>query len=524
MTSWGEQIRRQEVGIPFRQYEPRRHRLTELFDDAARWSGRVHLVQGGRRIFYDEFFAAVDGVAGELTRRGLGRGDRVLLLAANSPEWVVSFWAVLRAGAVIVPGNGWWSEEEVAHAVELVAPALVIGDPKRLAKLPEGRIAEVVDVAAIRTLVDDPSSAPPAPPLPDGSEDDAAVIVFTSGTTGLPKGASLAHRSLIANLHDLLARSRRLPHQVADDQAGPVSLMLGPLFHIGGIQAMALALVGGGTLVFLEGRFDPAAVLDLIEAERVTVWGGVPTMARRVLDDPTLPGRDLTSVRSITLGGAPVPPELVGRLRAAFPNADRGVSTIYGMTETGGTVASAGGALMAEHPGTSGPPHPLVDLRIADPDDDGVGEILVRTPAQMLGYWGESGGVIDADGFVHTGDLGRLDDGRLTLTGRAKDIVIRAGENVAAPRIEAVLLEHPAVEDAAVVGLPHADLGEEVAAAVCPRPTAALDPSTLRDFLAPRLAHFEIPSRWWIRDEPLPTNDTGKVDKRRLQATWPEET
>lgn len=532
---WGEDIGRRQSGIPFKQYEPRRQRLTELFTDAARWSERTHLIQGGRRITYRQFFAAVDAVATELARRGIGPGDRVLLLAANSPEWVVAFWATLRAGAIIAPGNGWWSGEEVAHVVALVRPTLVLGDPKRLAKLPPDAFGgHVIDIETIRILVESPFPAPPAPPGPaTGSEDEAAVIVFTSGTTGLPKGATLAHRSVIANLHDLLARSRRLPHQLGDDRNGPVSLMMGPLFHIGGIQAMALALVAGGTLVFLDGKFDPTQVLDLIEHERVNVWGGVPTMARRVLDDPTLPGRDLDCVRSVTLGGAPVPPEIIGRLRAAFPNAERGISTIYGMTETSGTVASAGGALMAEHPGTSGPPHPLVDLRIAQPDGEGVGEILVRTPAQMLGYWGEEGAghsgghppapgsIIDEEGFVHTGDLGRLDDGRLTLTGRSKDIVIRAGENVAAPRIEAVLLEHPGVEDAAVVGLPHADLGEEVAAAVVARAGATLDPAALRAFLEKRLAHFEIPSRWWMRDEPLPTNDAGKIDKRRLRATWP---
>jgi long-chain acyl-CoA synthetase len=218
-----------------------------------------------------------------------------------------------------------------------------------------------------------------------------------------------------------------------------------------------------------------------------------------------------------------VPPDLIVRLRAAFPNAGKGVSTIYGMTELGGTVASADGTLMAQQPGTSGRPHRQVDLRINGPDADGVGEILVRTPAQMLGYWGEQEdrAVIDEDGFVHTGDLGRFDNGLLTLIGRSKDIVIRAGENVAAPRVEGVLLAYPDVGDAAVVGLAHADLGEEVAAVVVPRTDADIDLGALKAFMAQRLAHFEIPTRWWLRTEPLPTNDAGKIDKRCLLATWP---
>jgi long-chain acyl-CoA synthetase len=521
-SAWGTRIARSTGGgVPFLQYEPRRHRLPELLGDAARWGARDHLVQGGRRVTFGGFLEAVETVAGALRRRGVRPGDRVLLLAANSPEWVVSFWAAPRCGAVLAPGNGWWSEAEVDHAVRLVEPALVIGDPRRLAKVPRG--AATMEIAEVQGLV---ASAPRGAALDAGEdagdEHDPVLIVFTSGTTGLPKGATLAHRSVIANLHNLLAVSGRLPHQLRDDQPGVTSLLSGPLFHIGGIQAMSLAMMTGGTLAFLEGRFDPRQVLDLIERERVDVWGAVPTMALRVLDDPSLPGRDLSSVRSISLGGAPVPPELVGRLRAAFPNADRGISTVYGMTETAGTVAAASGATMARHPGTSGRPLAVVELRVDRPDDSGVGEILVRTPGQMLGYWGESASeVIDGEGFVHTGDLGRMVEGLLHLTGRSKDIVIRGGENIAAPHVEAVLLEHPGVSSVAVVGLPHGHLGEEVGAAVVARRGSALDEESLAAFLTGRLAHFEIPTRWWIWTDQLPANDAGKVDKRRLRETWP---
>jgi long-chain acyl-CoA synthetase len=528
--AWGTRVARSAGRpVPFLQYEPRRHRLPELLEDAARWAGRNHLVQGGRRVSFERFLAAVEAVSGRIAGAGLPPGGRVLILAANSPEWVVSLWAALHAGAVVAPGNGWWSEEEVEHAVRLTDPVLVIGDGKRLAKLPPG--CATLEIEHVRALVD---AAPPQPAGDVGAasashEDDPALIVFTSGTTGLPKGATLAHRSLIANLHNLLAVSGRLPQDIPADRPGHVSLLTGPLFHIGGLQAMSLALVTGGTLVFLEGRFDAGQVLDVIERERVSVWGAVPTMALRVLDDPTLPGRDLSSVRSISLGGAPVPPELIARLHTAFPNARKGVSTVYGMTETGGTVASASGALMAEHPGTAGRAVPVAEIRIADPDPAGIGEILVRTPGQMLGYWGEDGvdtigdDVIDGDGFVHTGDLGRLDDdGLLYITGRCKDVIIRGGENIAAPRVEAVLLEHPAVASVAVVGRPHPDLGEEVAAAVVAKRDGALDAAGLAAFAAGRLAHFEVPTQWWLHPGPLPANDAGKVDKRRLLAAWPD--
>jgi long-chain acyl-CoA synthetase len=437
---------------------------------------------------------------------------------------VISFWAGLRIGAVVAPGNGWWSEEEVQHAIDLVEPTLIIGDAKRLAKVPEG--ARTLEVDEVREIVDRaPSSAAvELPPIADGDENDPALIVFTAGTTGLPKGVTLAHRSWIAQMHQTLAVSRRLPHALPDDDPGFVSMLTGPLFHIGGIHATGLAMLGAGRLVFLEGRFDAGQVLELIERERVEVWGAIPTMTLRVLDHPDIKTRDVSSMRSIPLGGAPVSPELMDRLQAAFPNTERRITQVYGMAETSGTVARASGKLLRTHRGTTGHPLALVDLVIADPDPQtGEGEILVRSPTQMLGYWKEEHSeVIDDEGYVHSGDLGRIDDeGLLYITGRAKDVIIRGGENIAAPHVEAALLAHPDVADVAVVGLPHADLGEEVAAAVLPRAGASLDPEQLADWVGGKIAHFAVPSRWWISDEPLPMTDAGKADKKRLREIFP---
>jgi long-chain acyl-CoA synthetase len=253
------------------------------------------------------------------------------------------------------------------------------------------------------------------------------------------------------------------------------------------------------------------------------VWGAIPTMTLRVLDHPSLPERDVSSMRSIPLGGAPVSPELLERLHVAFPNAARRVTNVYGLTETSGTLARASGRVIHEFPGTTGQALPAVELVIADPDPDGVGEILARTPGQMLGYWAEpEDETIDAEGFVHTGDLGRLEDGRLYLTGRSKDIVIRGGENIAAPHVESVLLQHPEVADVAVVGLDHPDLGEEVGAAVLLRVGASIGVAELVSYAKGRLASFEVPSRWWLSDEPLPMTDAGKADKKRLRLVFPE--
>jgi long-chain acyl-CoA synthetase len=530
---WGTEVRRSDGPVPFLVYEPRPRRVTELLDDAARWAGRDHLVQGIRRVTFGQLAAAADRVAGQLRERGLRAGDRLLLLAGNSPEWVITLWAALRVGAVVAPGNRWWSAEEISHAVALVRPAVIVADPGMTEFLPNGSDATLLLTDDIRGWAE-PGADPPRLPAVPGGEKDPALIIFTAGTTGLAKAAVLAHRSVIANLHNLLLVSNRLPHQLDPGRRPEVMLLSGPLFHIGGVQALLLALLGGNTVVFLDGRFDPAQVLDVIERERVTVWGAVPTMVTRVLEDPSLPGRDLSGVRSISLGGSPVTPELTERLRAAFPSVRRGVSTVYGMTEAGGTVAAASGAMMADHPQTSGRPMPVVELRIeaqddtpgtstpapvGNPDATNTGEIVVRTPSQMLGYWAEAApGTIDADGWLHTGDLGYIDDGLLYVTGRAKDVIIRGGENIAAAHVEEVLHHHPAVAAVAVVGLPDPDFGEIVGAVVQPRGPVTV--AELTDFAAASLGRFQVPARWWLYPDPLPMTDAGKADKRTLRAAW----
>ncbi|MFI6093616.1 class I adenylate-forming enzyme family protein [Streptomyces sp. NPDC051218] len=518
---WGQTIERRTSGVPYLVYTPRRTQVAQLLQDAEQWGGRTHLVQGGRRLTFAEMFREVDRVAGILHAHGLRPGDRLLLLAPNSVEWVVALWAGFRLGAVVTLGNSWWSSTDIAYAVDLVRPAVIVADRDRLALLPAG--ARGIDVASLAPGEAGPPALAPAPPAPPaGHEDDPAVIIFTAGTTGHPKAVVLAHRSILANLHNLLAVSRRLPHQIDADRSPAVSLQSGPLFHIGGLQSLMLSLLGGNTVVFLKGRYDPGEVLDLIEGEGVTVWGAIPTMAARVLDHPSLPRRDLSTVRSISMGGTPVQPQLLARLRQFFPNAKRGLSTVYGMTETGGTLASASGTLMAAHPTTAGKPLPVVELRIDQPDAEGNGEIVVRTPGQLLGYWDQGRPeILDDDGFVHTGDLGRLADGLLYVTGRIKDLIIRGGENIAPAHVEAALLKHPAVVNAAVIGRPDEDLGERVAAMVQLAEGESLAPSELAAHAAPMLAKFEVPADWWICAEPLPMTDAGKTDKRTIDAIWP---
>jgi long-chain acyl-CoA synthetase len=322
---------------------------------------------------------------------------------------------------------------------------------------------------------------------------------------------TLSHRSVIANLQALLHHGGRLPG--GEPKPPTVTLISVPLFHIGGLQQVLTAALSGGCLVFDGGRFDPAETLDLLERERVQVWAAVPTMVSRLLDAHAT--QDLSSVRAVTMGGAPVPADLRARVRAAFPAVTRGAGVSYGLTEAGGVGAAGIGPEIEARPGSVGRPTPLVDLRVVD------GEIQVRSAAVMTGYWGCPENPVSADGWLATGDQGRLDeDGFLYVTGRAKDVVIRAGENVSCPRVEAVLAAHPAVAEAAVIGLPDADVGERVAAVVVLR--AACTPDELAAFARARLARFEVPAAWWLRTEPLPVNAAGKVVKAGLAQAWPQ--
>jgi acyl-CoA synthetase (AMP-forming)/AMP-acid ligase II len=305
----------------------------------------VHLVRGKQRVTYAELLDLVPRAAAVLADHGVAPGDRVMLLGFNSVEWIVGFWATLAAGAVVVLANPWWSEAEVRHALGVVDVALVLVDPRSATLVPPETAALQLEEMTARAATQEPLLPPP----PAG-EDQPAIILFTSGTSGPPKGAVLPHRSVIALQHMLLNVTRQLPHTLDDDAPREVALQTGPLFHIGGVQALVRQLLLGGTLVFPRGRFDPTEVLDLMESEGVHRWGGVPTMVGRVLNDPTIGGRDLSSVRAISLGGSPVPPELVARIKTRFPNVERGVSQVYGLSEGGGTLTAARAATSSSGP------------------------------------------------------------------------------------------------------------------------------------------------------------------------------
>lgn len=518
---WGSEIREEVVdGNPMRLFHPRPKHLREVFVEGGVWGDRAHLVQGDMTLSFADVADRAASAAPRLLDSGLRPGGRVMLLGHGAPEWVVGFWSIIVAGGVATLGNAWWSDDELAHALEVSDPDLILADDAIARRLGHNHNvrswSQFLDLSAGAT-----GTRPDGAQAEPGDESDPAIILFTSGTTGRAKGAVLSHRALIAALHSTLYITRRLPFE-RGTMPPSAGLSTGPLFHIGGIYALLQAVLFGRTLVFLRGRFDAGEVLDLIESRRIERWPAVPTMLQRVLDHPSLPGRDVSSVKSLAVGGSAVPAGLLDRMLEAFPNASRHVAQVYGLTEAGGTLTSTSARDDAgSHPGLVGRPMPLVDLRIDTPDASGVGEIVARSATQMSGYLdSDDSDVLGADGWLRTGDLGRIDDdGRLFLVGRSKDLIIRGGENIAAVHVERVLGGFPGVAEVAVVGLPHEDLGEEVAAVVVPH--GSDDPTDdLIAYAREHLAYFERPSRWLVRRQHLPTNSVGKVDKRLLVEEW----
>jgi long-chain acyl-CoA synthetase len=516
---WGTHIEVQEVsGHPCRVYAQRPRALAELLVDAQRWSPRPFLVQGDRRLSVAQHAQAVARVAAELQKHGVGRGDSVLLQGFNHIEWLVTFWAIQCVGATAALGNAWWSSPETTAAIELVQPRLVIVDKPPEAPLPAG--VALLRFSDLRAVVDRQEET--ALEIAEVDEEAAALVIFSSGTTGQAKGVVMSHRSVIANVHSLLHMTGRLPSKLDASHPGTVNLVTMPLFHQGGMQIALMTMLTGGKVVFLKGRFDPLEVLQLMQTEKVRAWGSVPTMVSRVIQHEAFAAYDTSSVSSVQMGGAAVPQELREQVARCFPNSRKRVGSMYGLTETG-VVAAGAGSDVEGRPGCVGRPLPSAEVRIASPNAEGVGEVQARAASATSGYLGDTTPIANADGWIASGDLGRFDgEGRLYIVGRSKDMIIRAGENIASAHVEGCLRTHPCVIEVAVVPLPNPDLGEEVGAAVVLRPGEQVSIEELRAHAAGQLAKFEVPSRWWLRYDPLPTNATGKVLKRDVLAQWPQ--
>ncbi len=539
-------------GHPMQVYKQRMHALGDLMDGSAGRPDVTFLVQGERRVTFAEHDAAARRVAHGLEALGVGRGDRVAICSANCPEWVIMFWACALLGAIAVPLNAWWKTDELEFGLSDSDACVLVADVKRAA-LVRPVLDRLPDLAHVFVVGDgvEPNAdgtvlpferlltADDAPVRAAVEEDDIFAILYTSGTTGRPKGATITHRQILANLQNIIVlgiaagtRSGGDGRSSASSERAPkvqsASLLVVPLFHVTGcLSTMTVNYATGAKLVLMPpGRFDPEAAMAVIEREHVTSIGGVPTIMWRIIESPARSRYNLSSVQRASYGGAPAAPELVDRIGEAFPNLRKTLTTAYGLTETASVATAHGGEDYFAHPGSVGRAAPTVELRIVGDDGEDVppgrpGEIWIQGPTVMAhGYWNRPDA--NAESFTgawfHTGDIGRIDDdGFVYIVDRAKDLIIRGGENIACVEIENVLFEHPDVVDAAVVGVAHPVLGEEVKAVVQVREGSDLSADELREFCRVHLADFKVPAHVELRAEPLPRNPAGKVLKSLLR-------
>jgi long-chain acyl-CoA synthetase len=551
-----EVVTEEVLGRPMQVYKDRMRTLRAIPEAAIGRGDDTFLVYGDRTDGFRGFVEQTNGLARALADRcGIGPGDRVAVLSQNNPEWCLTFWATVSMGAILVGLNGWWKADEILYGLQDSGAKVLVADAKRFERVAD-RLGEAPDLTQVLLIDARPDDFPagaasgvklqrfddlgvePSAEFPDApiAEDDAAVIFYTSGTTGKPKGAISTHRSMIANLQNTLfstvAGAMANPEAgsaLASSGAPTVSLLTSPLFHVSGCHSnLVVGLLAGVRLVIPEGRFDPVQVLRLIDANQVTVWATVPTMVWRVCEHPARYDYDTSSVTTVAFGGSPSADELQRKVAETFPNV-RSTSNAYGLTETSSVATVISGSDAKRKPHSVGPPVPTVELRIMDAAGqvlgaDETGEVCVRGPILMKGYWNKpeaTAEAIDGDGFLHTGDIGHLDDeGYLTITDRKKDMIIRGGENIYCVEIENRLVDHPAIADAAVIGVPHAELGEEVKAVVHVEPGAeggALTADDVRRWVASELADFKVPTHVELRSEPLPRNASGKLLKNVLR-------
>lgn len=548
--------------------------MRQIWELSALQGDKPYLVFEDEHYTYAETHALARALAHHLrTEYGVGSGDRVALSMRNYPEWVITYWATVSLGAALVGMNAWWTTQEMDYILRDCAPKVLIIDGERLERvapiLDEVRGTQPLPLIVARTdmalptnaVTWDDATAHVPDVLPDATidPDDDATIFYTSGTTGNPKGAQITHRGSVHNVMHLVFwtlatvtaqqlaaaeaeaeaeteadASTAEPATAGDTQApAPAALPLvymaaTPLFHVTACNCvMHPVTLAGGTVVLMR-KWDAGRALELIETERVTNLAGVPTMSRELLAHPDYATRDTSSLATLSGGGAPVPPDLVDKIGDALGKGS--ATTGYGLTETTGIVTANTAATYVDKPASCGPLVPTLDGKLTDamgetlPRDPGtVGQLWVKGPVVIKGYLNRPEATAEAivDGWFDTGDIGRIDeDGFLFLVDRAKDMVLRGGENVYCAEVEAAIYEHDGVAEVAVFGVPDERLGEEVAAVVHLEPASTVTADELREFVGQSLASYKVPRYITFRDSALPTNANGKFLKRQLRAEY----
>ena len=530
-------------GVPLRCYVHAPRSLREFWLGTAGHGDKDYLVFEDERCDYRQAHEFVASIAQWLHGAGVRPGDRVAIAMRNYPEWMLAYWAITSMGAVVVGMNAWWVAHEMQFALEDSAPRVLICDRERLQRFAEIRDGfPELQVVAVRLRDAAPAwttdwvdviNAPPELPEAAIDPDDDACIFYTSGTTGRPKGARLTHRGCLNNVLNIafintvqpiaLARARGGEAPVPGSTPAPNSLVATPLFHVTANNCVAHATtLAGGKLVHMY-KWDPLEALRLIERERVTTFNGVPMMVREMLMHPRFDDFDTASLSVLGGGGAAVQPDLVSKIqqqtRGARPN------TGYGMTETCGIIAAVSAEFFAEKPESVGPALPTFEAKCVGPRGEDlppgeIGELWVRGAPVIKGYLNRPEATAEAitEGWLHTGDIAWMDtDGFIFLVDRAKDMVLRGGENVYCAEVENALFAHDAVAECVVFAVADERLGEEVGAAIHLRQGASVDAEHLRAHCAGLLAAFKVPRYLWFLDQPLPRNANGKFLKRELR-------
>ena len=543
LTAPGERFETTEVevrGVTYTAFKTVPATMRDLFDLTRGYGTTTFLVYEDETYTYDEVYAAADSLAAALVARyGIGHGDRVAIAMRNYPEWIITYLATLSIGAVVVSMNAWWTADELEYGLEDSGTKVLVADPERIERTRESAARLGVATIGVR-VADDADGTPvgvdrwedvlvPGAARPDVeiAPDDDATILYTSGTTGRPKGAVSTHRAIVQALMGFSCKvsvdSLRRPEEAAGRTGAPVFILIVPLFHVTGNVPVFIGSLASGLKLVIMHKWDPGRALELIEREKVTNFVGVPTQSWDLLEHPDFDKFDTSTLTSVGGGGAPAPPQLVGRVAGAFKSAKPNIG--YGMTETNAYGPGNSGQDYVDHPTSTGRSTPILKLEIRDPEGKPVasnerGEIWMKGPNLIRGYWNKPEATAEAivDGWLRTGDLGRIDEeGFVYIEDRAKDMILRGGENVYCAEVEAAIYEHPKVYEAAVFGVPHERLGEEVAVAIVPRTGETIDAAELRAFLAEKIAPFKIPTKVVTFNEPLPRNPAGKILKRNLR-------
>ena len=516
--------------------------MRDLWAMGQGYGDQEYIVYGDERWTFAEAGQLVANFATWLQTQGIGSGDRVAIALRNYPEWIFAYWGVIAVGGVVVGMNAWWVADEMAYALSDSEPKLLVADDQRLATFSEiaGDFPDLT-VVAVREPVPPVAavqwaqtvSEPGELPMPAIDTNDDACIFYTSGTTGRPKGAQLTHRGCVHNIMNVAAMGQifgttqalgRGEHLDAPVSAPPAtSLVATPLFHVTANNCVMHGATSSGGKLVLMYKWDTEEALRLIEREQVNTLSAVPMMTRELLAHPNFADYDTSSLASLGGGGAAMHPDLPGKVIESTQRAKPAQG--YGMTEVCGISTYTAGDLFLARPESCGPLVPTLEGKVVNEAGETLpvgeaGELLVKGAPVIKGYLNRPEATAETivDGWLHTGDIGYFDeDGFLYLVDRAKDMILRGGENIYCAEVEGALYTHPAVLETVAFAVPDDRLGEEVGVAVHLKPDAMLDAPGLREHMASRLAAFKVPRYVWFLSEPLPRNANGKFLKRELK-------